>query len=152
MEFPRYYELLKKIGVSVEIMTAGRLKDAGSPVRELSDEEREYFDNLLKDTHEQFIRDIAEGRNMNYDYVKSLSEGQIFTGSQAQGCGLVDTIGSFEDAKNYILETCGLPKSTPFNENVNYRNFFKNLKTKSKIGNLLPFRKSGVYFICEQLI
>ncbi|MCL1947782.1 MAG: signal peptide peptidase SppA [Chitinivibrionia bacterium] len=153
MEFSKYYELLNKIGVSIEVMTAGKLKDAGSPFRELSDEERKYFDDLLKDAHEQFIRDIAKGRNMDYDIVKPLAEGQIFTGNQALECGLIDTIGSFEDAKNYILETFDLPKSTKFNKIEKDKGFFKKyFDVKSEIRNFLHLRKSGVYFICEQLI
>lgn len=152
MEFPRYNELLNKIGISIEIITAGKLKDAGSPVRELTIEERVYFDKLLKDTHEQFIRDVSAGRNMDYDYVKSLAEGQILTGNQAFELGLIDTIGTFDDAKNYILQTCGLPKTTNFYENINYKRFWKYLSSKSSVKNLFPFRKSGVYFICEQLI
>jgi len=151
-EFPRYYELLNKIGVSVEIITAGKLKDAGSPVRDLTIEEREYFDKLLKDTHEQFIRDVAEGRNMDYDYLKTLSEGQIFTGNQAFELGLVDAIGTLDDAKNHILEICDLPKNTNFSESINYKRFWKYLSSKSPIRNLPGFRKSGAYFLCEQLM
>jgi len=152
MQFPRYSELLNKIGISIEVMTAGRLKDAGSPVRELTKEERTYFDNLLKDTHEQFIRDVAAGREMEYDYVKTLSEGQIFTGNQALELGLIDNLGTFDDTKNYILETYGLPKTTRFIENINYRRFFRNFSMKTPIKNLFPIHKSGIYFIAEQLI
>lgn len=152
MQFPKYAELLNKIGVSIETITAGKLKDAGSPVRELTAEERKYFDDLLKDTHEQFIRDVAAGRKMEYDYVKTLSEGQIFTGNQAFELGLIDDLGTFDDTKNYILETYSLPKTTKFVENVNYRRFFRNFSAKTPINNLLPIHKSGVYFIAEQLI
>jgi len=116
MEFPRYNKLLEKIGVSIEVLTAGNLKDAGSPFRELGKNERQYFDDILKDTHKQFITDVCEGRNMEYETVKSLAEGQIFTGNQALANGLVDTLGTLEDVKNYILETCGLPKTTAFVE------------------------------------
>ena len=149
-EFPRFNELLNKIGISVEVITAGKLKDAGSPMRELTKEERKYFDDLLKDTHEQFILDVATGRNMDLDYIKSLSEGQIFTGRQALDLGLVDALGTFDDAKNYILQTLELPKNTRFTENINYRQFFRNLSLKVK--NIFPIRKGGIYFIAEQLI
>lgn len=152
MQFPKYGELLNKIGISMEIITAGKLKDAGSPVRELTTEERTYFDNLLKDTHEQFIRDVAAGRNMEYGYIKSLSEGQIYTGNQAFELGLVDDLGTLDDAKNYILQTYNLPKTTKFIENVNYRRLFRSLSMKTPIKNLLPVQKSGIYFIAEQLL
>jgi protease-4 len=152
MQFPKYAELLNKIGISIETIKAGKMKDAGSPVRELTAEERKYFDDLLKDTHEQFIKDVAAGRKMEYDYIKTLAEGRIYTGNQALELGLVDNLGTFDDAKNYILETYGLPKNTRFTENVNYRRFFRNLSLKTPIKNLFPIRKSGIYFIAEQLI
>jgi len=151
-EFPRYDELLNKIGISIEVITAGKLKDAGSPVRELTKEERKYFDDLLKDTHEQFIRDVAAGRNMDLDYIRALSEGQIFTGRQALDLGLVDALGTFDDAKNYILETYELPKNTKFQETMNYRRFWRYFSSKNPLKNILPFRKSGIYFIAEQLM
>jgi protease-4 len=151
MEFPRYNNLLEKIGVSVEILAAGKLKDAGSPFRELKKDEREYFDNLLKDTHEQFIQDVCEGRKMDYKNVRMLAEGQIFTGNQALLNGLVDTLGTYEDAKNYILEICNLPKSTIFSQSSNYRSYIKK-HLSSKIKSMLIFRKSGMYYVCEQLM
>jgi len=155
MEFPRYNKLLEKIGVSIEVLTAGNLKDAGSPFRELDKNEREYFDDILKDTHEQFIKDVSDGRNMEYEIVKSLAEGQVFTGNQALSNGLIDTLGTFEDAKNYILETCGLSKNTAFVEKSKKEmyDFMEDFFLKTPIKNLFHiFRKSGIYYVCELLI
>ena len=151
-EFPRFNELLNRLGISIEVITAGKLKDAGSPMRELTREERTYFDNLLKDTHGQFIRDVAAGRNMDLDYIKALAEGQIFTGNQALELGLIDALGTFDDAKNYILESLQLPENTRFTENVNYRRLLRNLSLKSPLKNIFPIRRSGIYFIAESLI
>jgi protease-4 len=151
-ELPRYDELLNKIGISIEVITAGKMKDAGSPVRELTKEEREYFYELLKDTHEQFIQDVAAGRNLDYDYLKTLAQGQIFTGNQALKLGLIDSLGTFEDAKSYILEICQLPSSTRFHENASYRNLFRFIANRTPLKNLIHFRRSGLYFLSEQLI
>jgi protease-4 len=154
MQLSRYNELLDKIGVAIEVLTAGRLKDAGSPIRELSDEEREYFSEILADIHDQFIRDIALGRNMDIDYVRELSEGKIFTGNQALDLGLIDTLGSFMDAQNYIRELLNLPQNTTFTENRSPSNILREfLSSVSPLGGRFPLnRKGGFFFISEQLL
>ena len=45
-------------------ITAGKLKDAGSPFREMSPDERAYFQAMLDDVHEQFIGAVAESRKL----------------------------------------------------------------------------------------
>ncbi|MCL2845742.1 MAG: signal peptide peptidase SppA [Chitinivibrionia bacterium] len=154
MQLSRYNELLDKIGVAIEVLTAGRLKDAGSPIRELSDEEREYFSEILADIHDQFIRDIALGRNMDIDYVREFSEGKIFTGNQALDLGLIDTLGSFMDAQNYIRELLNLPQNTTFTENRSPSNILREfLSSVSPLGGRFPLnRKGGFFFISEQLL
>lgn len=155
MQFSHYYELLKKIGVDVSTITAGRLKDAGSPYRTLSSTEKGYFDDLLKDTHEQFILDVATAREMNIDTLRQFTEGQIFTGNMALQHGLIDTIGTYEECKSAILYELNLPSTTEFvtptNEEKSGLSLF--LEGRSSIRNavniLLP--KSGVYFLATEL-
>jgi protease-4 len=90
-------ELLKKIGVKSNTIKAGELKDAGSPFREMTPEEKAYLDGIVRNIHEQFIKDVAAGRKMEFEKVKSLADGRIYTGLQAKDLGLVDSIGNFYD-------------------------------------------------------
>ena len=91
-------DLMKKIGIQANTIKSGELKDAGTPFRKMREDERRYLNNVLADIHEQFIRDVAEGRNIPVDTVRKLSDGRIFTGIQAKNAGLVDKIGTFYDA------------------------------------------------------
>jgi protease-4 len=91
-------DLMKKIGIQANTIKSGELKDAGTPFRKMSEGERKYLNDVLADIHEQFIKDVAEGRKMPVDAVKKLSDGRIFTGIQAKNAGLVDAIGTFYDA------------------------------------------------------
>jgi len=161
MQLDRYSDLLDKIGVEIEVLTAGRLKGAGSPVRELTSEERQYFQDILDDMHKQFIGDIVQSRrlseNLDEDSVKSLikilAEGKIFTGNQALELGLVDTLGSYQDAQNYIRELLDLPQSTSFTENIRPANILREmLSSISPIGNRFPLKRGGFYFISEPLL
>ena len=90
-------ELLKKIGIQPNTIKSGKFKDVGSPFRKMQDDERAYFQQILDSIHEQFIKDVAEGRKMPFEQVKKLSDGRIYTGSQAKELGLVDGIGTFYD-------------------------------------------------------
>lgn len=90
-------DLLKKIGVQPNTIKSGKYKDVGSPFRKMQDDERAYFQQILDSIHEQFIRDVAEGRKMAYDKAKQLSDGRVYTGSQAKDLGLIDGIGTFYD-------------------------------------------------------
>jgi len=161
MQLDRYSKLLDKIGVEIEVLTAGRLKDAGSPVRELTREERQYFKDILEDMHQQFIYDIIIGRNftenMDEDSVKSLvkilADGKIFTGNQALELGLVDTLGSYQDAQNYIRETLDLPQSVSFTENRSPSNVLREMFSSIiPISNRFPLKRGGFYFISEPLL
>ena len=90
-------DLLKKIGVRSNTIKAGDLKDAGTPFREMTPDERAYLNEVVKNIHEQFIKDIAAGRNLDIEKARKLADGRIYTGLQARELGLVDSIGNFYD-------------------------------------------------------
>ncbi|MGO9829027.1 MAG: signal peptide peptidase SppA [Myxococcaceae bacterium] len=90
--------LLKWAGVQVSPLTAGKMKDAGSPYREMTPEERAYFKGVLDDVHDQFIEAVAKGRSLSVEQVKPVADGRVFTGRQAKELKLVDEMGGLEDA------------------------------------------------------
>jgi protease-4 len=92
--------LAQKVGISVNIIKAGKYKDIGSPVRPLTDEERKILQNFAGEIHEQFIHDVAEGRKgkIGEDKLRSIADGRFFSGKTAKELGLVDTLGNFYDA------------------------------------------------------
>ena len=53
---------------------------------------------VVDQTHRQFVKAIAEGRNMDLARVESLADGRIYTGEEAMQNGLVDRLGNLEDA------------------------------------------------------
>ena len=101
-------DLLKKIGVKSNTIKAGDLKDAGTPFREMTSDERAYLDGVVKNIHEQFIKDIAAGRSMDIEKARKLADGRIYTGLQAKETGLVDNIGTFYDVVDDLQKDLGL--------------------------------------------
>lgn len=101
-------QLYQKIGLDVTVITAGRWKDVGSPHREMTEEEREYIGDILDSAYEQFLRAVAEGRGMDMDEARAAAEGRLYTGEQALEAGLVDRLGSYEDAVDLAARMGGI--------------------------------------------
>jgi protease-4 len=91
-------------------ITSGAMKDAGSPFRELTPPEREYFQGIVSQLHSQFVRDVAQGRKekMKYEEVARIADGRIFTGEQALQLKLVDQLGSIDDAVRTAGKLAGI--------------------------------------------
>lgn len=101
-------KLLDKAQVEVNTVKTGKYKDAGSPFREFDEVDRKYFRQLLEDVHAQFVTDVAESRPLDKKKIESLADGRVFTGQQAKQKGLVDKLGSFRDAIDYVKDEAGI--------------------------------------------
>ena len=101
-------ELLHKIGLRSVVVKSGKVKDMGSPFRPMTDEEKKLLQGVLDSVHDQFIRAVAEGRNLPLEKVRELADGRIFSGDQAKALGLVDELGNFEDAIALAAKLAGI--------------------------------------------
>jgi protease IV len=90
--------LLKKVGVRMEVIKAGRHKDLGNFSRAMTVEEREILQSLLDDMYDQFVSAVAQGRGLDRDAVLKLADGRVYSGRRAQELRLVDELGGLEDA------------------------------------------------------
>ena len=107
-QFMEYDSLLGKIGVGVNTIKSGKFKDAGNPFRKMTDDDRKYFQNLMDDVHMQFISAVEEERKIPYDSLIAYADGRVFTGQQALKMGLVDTLGTYEDAIKITAKLAGI--------------------------------------------
>lgn len=108
MSFPDYQELLGKVGVKTEVIKSGVYKDVGSSTRDMTGEERQLLNEMLADVHDQFIEAISKGRNIPLEELIPYVDGRIFTGRQALDIGLIDELGTFNDAVAYAAARAGL--------------------------------------------
>ncbi len=90
--------LLDKIGVETDAIKSGAKKDAGSPFRPLKPDERKIFQDMINQFYGRFVNVVCVSRKMERNKVLKLADGRIFTGQDAFKLGLVDKIGSLEDA------------------------------------------------------
>ena len=107
-QYPNYMGLMDKVGVNMTTHKSGDLKDAGSPYRKSSADDQKYFQELIDDAYDQFISAVAYERSMDINELKKLADGRVFTGMQAYECGLVDTLGGYEDAIMYAAMLGGI--------------------------------------------
>ena len=108
MTFSNIEELMKKIGLKTEIIKSGEFKDIGSPMREFTEKEKKLLQGVIDDVYDQFVNAVSVGRSIAVQKVKELSDGRIFTGRQAFEIGLVDKLGSLEEAIKLAAELVGI--------------------------------------------
>lgn len=108
MEFPNAQELLRKVGVGVEVVQSGEHKDLGSPIRPLSPEDRAVLEALVGDVYGQFVDAVTADRPLERDSVLTLADGRVFSGRQALEVGLIDRIGTLQEAVSAAGRMAGL--------------------------------------------
>jgi len=107
-EWVNYGDLLRWAKLKEVIFTAGELKDAGDPARDMTPAEQRYLQSLVDEMYGQFIRDVADGRKLKVDDVKTLASGRVWTGEQALGLKLIDQIGGFQTAVDQTAKAVGI--------------------------------------------
>ena len=108
MTIPHYYGLMEKVGVNVTVVKTGDSKDIGSPYRPMTEEENMMFLNMTETVYGSFISDVAVNRDLNEDYLRSISGGRIYLGVEAKEKGLVDVLGGFDSAVEVAKNLAGL--------------------------------------------
>lgn len=110
------YPLLDKIGIEPRIIKSGKLKDAGTPLREMSEADRAYLQGMVDELHQQFVAVVVEERGLNPEEVRRLADGRVFSGRQARARGLVDALGDLHAAEKWLREEAEVGSQAPVRE------------------------------------
>lgn len=110
--FPNLQGVSEKLGFTYHSFTSGKLKDAGSPFRPLTEDDKAYLQGLIRDLHDIFVADVAKARKLEPEAINAL-QGKALTAAAAQGIGLVDKLGTQEDAMQELKALCGLTDAKP---------------------------------------
>ena len=99
------------IGISNEYLLRGKHAGLFRETEKFTPEERAKFEEWIKKTYyEDFIPKVAKGRNKNVEYIDSVGQGRVWTGSQAKGNGLVDEFGGLDHAVEVAKSLANIPK------------------------------------------
>lgn len=116
LESPDVSGLLSHVGVAVDQIVSGPLKGQPSIVAPLSPAGRDVLQGIVGDLYEQFVAMVAAGRHMDPARVRALGDGRPYTGHQALPLGLIDAIGTEDDARDWLAASAGVPRRLPLHE------------------------------------
>jgi protease-4 len=111
--FPNLQELMAKIGVKVNVIKSGEMKDSGSTFREMTEEEKKIFQGVVDELYQKFLDVVYQKRkdSLSLDRLRKIADGRIYTGRQAYELKLVDEIGYFDSALKKALALASLKEA-----------------------------------------
>ncbi|MCI5618842.1 MAG: signal peptide peptidase SppA [Rikenellaceae bacterium] len=113
---PEFSKVMKDVvHVNMVSVSSNKHTDMYSLMRPFDDAERDYMQASVENIYDKFVNIVAEGRELESDYVDSIAQGRVWAGSDALKIGLVDEIGTLEDAINYASSLVGDPNSSSLN-------------------------------------
>lgn len=127
MEFANTQKLYQWAKVERYSLKSGKFKDIGTPLREMTKEERALLEDMLSNIHAQFKDAVRERRKLSENELSIATDGRIMTGAQALRAKLVDVLGGVEDAIIEAKKMAGLPESAPVNFPASKRGLLRRL-------------------------
>jgi protease-4 len=118
-----------QLGVTFDGVRTSPYADMYSPTQPLSSGERRLIGEYIDDTYQTFLQRVADGRDMDTAAVHDVAQGRVWSGEDAREVGLVDTLGTLQDAVAMAgtaaemgdgpYETRVLPRPKTFFERIN---------------------------------
>jgi protease-4 len=156
--FPDLEGLLSKVGVRVQVIKSGELKDAGSPFRDLSEQEQRLFQEIIDELYERFLEVVHEKRKdaLSLEEIRKLADGRVYTAAQALKLKLIDEVGYFDEALARLLSLSRISAARvvaytyyPRRQSNLYAAKMENpaLFDQKSIADALPTLRSGFYYL-----
>ena len=92
-----------KLHVNITTVNSNKHADMLSGMRALNPQEVAYMQASVEDIYTRFTEIVSNGRGMTVEAVDNIAQGRVWTGAEALGIGLVDEIGTLEDAIKYAV-------------------------------------------------
>ncbi|MDQ2086593.1 signal peptide peptidase SppA [Herbivorax sp. ANBcel31] len=158
-----YKELLDNIGVKDNIFTSGDNKTILSPSHEMTDEQAKIVQSMVDEMYEQFLDVVMSGRDIGKSTLKSIADGRVYTARQAKEVGLIDEIGSLDDAIEKVSDIAELENPSVlrykyddlgflsgFGVKISDAIFSKNLHNVKEIEKMFDIRSALPMYLWEQ--
>jgi protease-4 len=94
----------KHLGITFDRVKTNEYADLMTPTRKLRKKERALIEEQIDSVYQQFLRRVADGRDMEKSEVDSIARGRVWSGKDAERIGLVDELGGMEDAVAHAEE------------------------------------------------
>ncbi len=106
--FPTFYRTLAKFGVHVDGLGTTPLAGETQFDRPLTAPAGRLIQSVVDHTYEEFLTRVAKGRGKPIDAINDIAQGHVWAGTDALRLGLVDRLGSYEDAVQDAAMRAGL--------------------------------------------
>ncbi len=139
-EFSDFSDLLGNLGINFTAIKSGSSKDIGSSTRHMSEKEKQIIQHMVDEVFDEFKTVVIENRGdkLNMQKFNEILDGRIVLGRDAKEIGLVDAIGTKQDAINKAAELANI--TNPEVENIEIAQEDNSLfGVRSLIGGLLAF-------------
>jgi protease-4 len=101
-----------KIGITTSVVQKGKNAGVLSTTKAWTDTERDAMQKMMNDIYAQFTKKAATGRKMEYEKLEKMARGRVYTGVQALALGLVDELGTLDDAIAHAKKAAGIDPET----------------------------------------
>lgn len=105
---PNVEELANNIGYKQVVIKSGESKDFGNPFRDLTESERDFLQGEADRSYNDFLDIVAEGRGLEKGKVEEVANGFVYNNNRAKELGLIDEVGSLEQATQRAASNAGL--------------------------------------------
>lgn len=107
---PMLSEIMKKMGVSLQVVKKGKHKDMHLFHRKYTHEEEEKMGELSDDIYRRFCEVVSERRKLDISQIEKLATGEIFSACKALEHGLIDGISDLESVLEEMYTTTGVKR------------------------------------------
>lgn len=103
------------IGIKEENITSGPNKAMGNP---LTEEQKEILQSMIDESYDIFVDIIAENRNLDEAKVREIGDGRIYSANQAKALGLIDEVGTYDEAMKNFIEAYGFENCNIYHQSA----------------------------------
>ncbi len=122
--------LIDKIGIKPQVVKAGKYKEAGTPFREWTKDERREIETHVFDIYKMFVEDVAKARNLDPKHPEKFADAKIFIAKKAKKAGLIDEIGSIKTAEALTKRLSGVTEAR-WKEKSRFEQYMENFAEES---------------------
>jgi len=130
MEGMNIRPLMNKIGVEPQVVKAGKYKEAGTPFRKWTPDERKEIETHVMDIYRMFVRDVAKARSLDATHPETFADAKIFIAEKARRVGLIDQVGSIVEAKELTKTLAGVTEAR-WREKSKWEQYIEELTSQS---------------------
>lgn len=125
---PNFESFLKnKLGITTDRVRTAPYADMGAGDRPLTATEKRFFQAATDSIYNTFKSRVAEGRNKDVEYIDSIAQGRVWTGKRALETGLIDKIGTLQDAVKHAAKLAKIENDYRLREYPEKKNFFEQI-------------------------